>query len=65
MGSEMCIRDRSKQRVEKVEQSIRSRHHDVIHSLQMSGVLQLRWDDPLLKDAEFLLTVGASESDSI
>ena len=55
----------SKQRVEKVEQSIRSRHHDVIHSLQMSGVLQLRWDDPLLKDAEFLLTVGASESDSI
>ncbi|MEC7407195.1 MAG: hypothetical protein VYB72_00165, partial [Planctomycetota bacterium] len=55
----------SRQRVEKVEQSIRSRHHDVIHSLQMSGVLQLRWDDPLLKDAEFLLTVGASESDSI
>ncbi|MEC8473657.1 MAG: hypothetical protein VXZ38_03305, partial [Planctomycetota bacterium] len=55
----------SGQRVEKVEQSIRSRHHDVIHSLQTSGVLQLRWDDPLLKDAEFLLTVGALESDSI
>jgi hypothetical protein len=48
-------------RVRKVEQTIRTRHHESIEALQRSGVLQLQWDDPLLSDAEFLLTAGSGE----
>jgi len=48
-------------RVRIVEQTIRTRHHESIEALQRSGVLQLHWDDPLLSDAEFLLTAGSGE----
>lgn len=50
-------------RVYAVEQSIRRRHHETIQSLQQSGVLHLQWDDPLLSDAEFLLTAGSAETE--
>ena len=54
----------SHRRVRQVEESIRTRHHETIEALQKSGVLRLRWDDPLLADAEFLLTVGSAFSES-
>jgi hypothetical protein len=50
-----------RRRVWRAEQRIRQRHLDTIDSLQRDGVLQLRWDEPLLNDAEFLLSVGAAE----
>jgi hypothetical protein len=53
-----------RRRVERAEASIRRQHHETIESLQRDGVLQLRWDEPLLADAEFLLSVGAAEGDS-
>ena len=48
-------------RVDRAEQSIRERHRDAIATLQQQRVLRLEWDDPLLADAEFLLTAGASD----
>ncbi len=48
----------SRSRVEQAETQIRERHHHAITQLQEKGVLRLRWDDPLLADAEFLLSVG-------
>ena len=49
-------------RVSVTEQSIRDRHREAILRLQQQRVLRLEWDDPLLADAEFLLTAGALES---
>ncbi len=51
----------SRSRVGRAEQRIRERHHESIQHLQQQGVLRLRWDDPLLADAEFLLSAGAAE----
>ncbi|TWU24364.1 hypothetical protein Pla52o_22910 [Novipirellula galeiformis] len=51
----------SRDRVDRAEQQIRERHHQAISNLQNDGVLRLRWDDPLLADAEFLLSVGAAD----
>mgnify|MGYP003667790624 CR=1 FL=1 len=53
----------SRSRVNQAEQRIRERHHQTITHLQDDGVLRLRWDDPLLSDAEFLLSVGAADYD--
>ena len=50
-----------RRRVLCAEQQIRQRHHETIAALQRDGVLQLRWDEPLLADAEFLLSAGAAE----
>ena len=51
----------SRSRVGRAERRIRERHHESIQHLQQQGVLRLRWDDPLLADAEFLLSAGAAE----
>jgi hypothetical protein len=51
-------------RVRRAEQQIRERHHETIAALQRDGVLQLRWDEPLLSDAEFLLSAGVAEMES-
>lgn len=51
----------SRSRVVRAEKSIRERHHESITQLQQQGVLRLRWDDPLLSDAEFLVSAGASD----
>jgi len=51
-----------RRRVSVTEQSIRDRHREAILRLQQQRVLRLEWDDPLLADAEFLLTAGALES---
>ncbi len=45
-------------KVHAVETQIRDEHHHVIGRMQSDGVLRLRWDDPLLADAEFLLSIG-------
>ena len=50
----------SYRRVRAIEKAIRSRHHEAIETLQTRGVLQLQWDDPLLSDAEFLVTAGSA-----
>ncbi|MCG8653630.1 MAG: hypothetical protein MI861_27580, partial [Pirellulales bacterium] len=52
----------SRSRVDRAEQRIREIHHQTISRLQQEGVLRLRWDDPLLSDAEFLLSAGAAET---
>ncbi|WP_153555124.1 hypothetical protein [Roseimaritima sediminicola] len=44
--------------VDRIEQRIRQRHAETIARLQQDGVLRLRWTDPLLGDAEFLLSAG-------
>ncbi|TWU51386.1 hypothetical protein [Rubripirellula reticaptiva] len=54
----------SRARVRAAEARIRSSHHDAIEKLQRDGVLRLRWDEPLLTDAEFLLSAGAAESET-
>ena len=54
----------SRSRVNEAESRIREIHHDTIGRLQRDGVLQLRWDEPLLADAEFLLSAGAAEFES-
>ncbi|MGB7323527.1 MAG: hypothetical protein WBD31_01555, partial [Rubripirellula sp.] len=54
----------SRSRVRAAEARIRSSHHDAIEKLQRDGVLRLRWDEPLLTDAEFLLSAGAAESET-
>ena len=52
----------SRRRVGKAESRIREVHAQTIETLQRDGVLRLRWDDPLLADAEFLLSAGAAEA---
>ncbi|MGV3484835.1 MAG: hypothetical protein ACO1RT_10500 [Planctomycetaceae bacterium] len=49
-------------RVGRAEDSIRERHREAIAKLQSQRVLRLEWDDPLLADAEFLLTAGHADS---
>jgi hypothetical protein len=53
-----------RRRVHRAEDQIRQRHQETITALQREGVLQLRWDEPLLADAEFLLSAGAAEVES-
>jgi hypothetical protein len=50
-----------RRRVENAEQAIRDRHREAISRLQQNRVLRLEWDEPLLSDAEFLLTAGATD----
>jgi hypothetical protein len=50
-----------RRRVDAAEQAIRDQHRQAISSLQQQRVLRLEWDDPLLADAEFLLTAGSME----
>ncbi|WP_404309288.1 hypothetical protein [Neorhodopirellula lusitana] len=45
-------------RIDRIERHLRDRHDAIIADLQSSGVLRLRWSDPLLADAEFLLSIG-------
>jgi len=45
-------------RIDRAETRIREAHAQAISRLQQERVLRLRWDDPLLADAEFLLSVG-------
>ena len=45
-------------RTEDAQKSIRQGHEDAIEQLQQDRVLSLRWDDPLLTDAEFLVSAG-------
>ncbi|MGI9474295.1 MAG: hypothetical protein ACR2NZ_22330 [Rubripirellula sp.] len=54
----------SRSRVDRAESRIRDVHHETIQRLQREGVLQLQWDEPLLADAEFLLSAGAAEVES-
>lgn len=51
----------SRSRVDQAEARIRQIHHETISHLQNEGVLRLRWDEPLLADAEFLLSAGIAE----
>ena len=51
----------SRSRVDRAESRIRNLHAQMIDHLQNTGVLRLQWDDPLLADAEFLLSAGAAE----
>ncbi len=51
----------SRSRVDRAEARIREIHHETIARLQNEGVLRLRWDEPLLADAEFLLSAGVAE----
>jgi len=44
-------------RIDRAESRIRENHQVTINRLQQERVLRLRWDDPLLADAEFLLSV--------
>jgi hypothetical protein len=54
----------SRRRVVGAEQRIRELHHETIQRMQSEGVLRLRWDEPILADAEFLLSAGAAEAKS-
>jgi hypothetical protein len=54
----------SRSKVRKAEKRIRDVHHETIERLQREGVLQLSWDEPLLADAEFLLSAGAADVES-
>ncbi|MEO1524436.1 MAG: hypothetical protein AAFX06_03330 [Planctomycetota bacterium] len=45
-------------RVESAIGMIRDGHDEAISELQRDRVLRLRWDDPLLTDAEFLVSAG-------
>ena len=53
----------SRSRVRRAEDAIRERHRQTIAKLQADGVLRLHWDEPLLADAEFLLSAGATDGD--
>lgn len=55
----------SRWRIDRAEASIRDHHQVTIRRLQQDHVLRLRWDDPLLADAEFLLSVNADRKDAI
>ena len=48
----------SKKRTRSAVSEIREAHGVAIHQLQQDGVLRLRWDEPLLSDAEFLMSAG-------
>ncbi|MEP1644329.1 MAG: hypothetical protein ABJK10_09110, partial [Rhodopirellula bahusiensis] len=48
----------AKTRVDRIENRLREEHDQLIQRLQRDGVLRLAWSDPLLADAEFLLSVG-------
>lgn len=54
----------SRSRVNRAESRIREMHHETIARLQRDGVLRLRWDEPLLADAEFLLSAGTAEQET-
>lgn len=54
-----------RRQVESAETAIRNAHRATIQQLQRDGVLALRWDDPLLADAEFLLSAGAADADEV
>ncbi len=54
----------SRSKVRKAEKRIRDVHHETIDRLQREGVLRLSWDEPLLADAEFLLSAGAADMES-
>ena len=54
----------SRSKVRKAEKRIRDVHHETIERLQREGVLRLRWDEPLLADAEFLLSAGSADMES-
>ncbi|MEM9643408.1 MAG: hypothetical protein AAF989_00330 [Planctomycetota bacterium] len=56
-----CVQRRGK--VRRVESQLREEHQRVIGRLQQDGILRLRYDDPVLADAEFLLSIQANESD--
>ncbi|QEF98008.1 hypothetical protein Mal15_20540 [Stieleria maiorica] len=45
-------------RTGRAQQAIRRGHEEAIAQLQHDRVLRLRWDDPLLTDAEFLVSAG-------
>lgn len=45
-------------RTENAQNWIRQGHDEAISQLQQDRVLRLRWDDPLLRDAEFLVSAG-------
>ncbi|TWT74941.1 hypothetical protein [Allorhodopirellula solitaria] len=50
----------SRRRVDRIAKSLRDQHDTMIEKLQREGVLRLRWSDPVLADAEFLLSIGRS-----
>ncbi len=52
-----------RRRVIGAETRIRDLHHETIERMQAEGILRLRWDEPILADAEFLLSAGAAETD--
>lgn len=54
----------SRSKVRKAEKRIRDVHHETIERLQREGVLRLSWDEPLLADAEFLLSAGSADMES-
>jgi len=54
----------SRARVNRAETRIRELHREAIARLQRDGVLRLRWDEPLLEDAEFLLSAGTAKVES-
>ena len=49
--------------VRRAEETIKGRHSDAITQMQRDGTLRLRWNEPLLADAEFLLSIGATSND--
>ena len=53
----------SRRKVQRAENAIRDRHRETIEALQREGVLRLHWDEPLLADAEFLLSAGSPEGE--
>jgi len=53
----------SRRRVDRVETELRDQHHQTIQRLQRDGVMRLRWDDAVLGDAEFLLSIGMNGDD--
>ncbi len=54
----------SRSKVRKAAKRIRDVHHETIERLQSEGVLRLSWDEPLLADAEFLLSAGSADMES-
>ncbi len=48
----------SRRRVDRIARALREQHDTMLAKLQQEGVLRLRWSDPILADAEFLLSVG-------
>lgn len=54
-----------RRQVERAEQQIRQEHQQAIRQLQSAGILRLEWDDPLLADAEFLLSAGCFEREAV